>query len=717
MNLLDNESVALQQGFLGLAGLELEKIIPEGICFKTQAGPLSVTFYAPGIIRFHLKQASLPDYGLLVNPPQPVPVQVTASENHYRLESGGVTLEVFDYPVRLRISRGKKVLLESVTDRTIQGDLRFMPFGVKAEEWLVSLALNSGEPVFGLGEKFGPLNRRGQLITCWNRDALGVNAEASYKNSPFAWSPEGWGLFVHTPARVEHGVGYPQWSHRSYIMKVQDPNLDLFLFVGETGAEILHNYTHLTGRAPRLPTWSFGVWMARAYYKTRQEILEVAYKLREHRIPSEVLLLDGRAWHPMETRFDFSWDPERYPDPPGFVNELKGIHYRLCLWEYPYISTRNPLFNELAEKGYLLLTPDGQPYVHKWLPEPLEYSIPHLQPSGIIDFTNPAAYQWYRDMHHKLHDIGVAAMKPDYGEAVPQEVVASNGDNGVRLHNIYALLYNRCVYEASKMYGDGEGFVWSRAGWTGSQNIPIQWGGDPQVDWEGLAGNIRGGLSWGMSGVPFYAHDIGGFAIGQPSPELYVRWAQAGVMASHTRFHGIGLREPWEFGEQAEKIVRQWLEWRYRLIPYLQACAQIASETGLPVMRAMPLAFPDHPPAWCFNEQYLLGPALLVIPVLRPDGWVRFYLPPGAWYDIWTGERLEGPQMMEVSVPLDRIPVFGREGYVLPLGPVVQHTGEIPPEKPIHEIWAFGKLSEPLPGLDMTTLPSRPDQLTRHAIA
>jgi len=249
----------------------------------------------------------------------------------------------------------------------------------------------------------------------------------------------------------------------------------------------------------------------------------------------------------------------------------------------------------------------------------------------------------------------------------------------------------------------------------------MQWGGDPQCDWEGLAGSIRGGLSWGMSGAPYYAHDIGGFAIGMPEPELYVRWAQAGIMCSHTRFHGIGVREPWEYGEVAENIVRKWLDFRYRLIPYLQTCALEANRTGMPVVRAMPLAFPKDPLSWSFEEQYMLGPSLLVAPILRPGGEVRLYLPSGAWYNLWTSERIEGPRYLEQVLPLDYIPVYGRDGHILPLGPLVQHTGELEAESEIEEIWAFGQPQTALLPTDVSpelaiAYEYQPSQLTKHGV-
>ena len=705
--ILHHEGIILQKDYAPLEAVSLKEATPTRAVFRTLAGDCEVSCYAPGIFRMRwAAQVPQPDYGILAAAPDDLQLQVTSIPSGYRLQAGDMALEILSAPLRIRLYQDKKLLLQSVTDRTIEGQLRFSPFAKRADSWLVALALGNSEPVYGLGEKWAALNRRGQLIHNWNEDATTLNSELSYKNTPFAWSPEGWGLFIHTPSKVSHGVGYPQWSHRSYILQVFDAELDLFFITAEKPAQMIERYTHLTGRAALPPRWSYGMWISRAYYRTAEIALEVAEKLRQHQIPCDVLLLDGRAWHTMQDRFDFKWDPARYPDPAGFVQKLRSLGIRLNLWEYSYLSTCNPLFNELAEKGYLLKLPSGEPYIHRWFPWPYDKSWPHLMPSGIIDFTNPEAYAWYRDQHKPLFDIGVSVMKTDYGEAVPEDVVAFNGDTGKRLHNVYTHLYNRCVYEATAMHSQDEPMVWGRAAWAGGQRYPVQWGGDPQSDWEGLAACIRGGQAWGMSGGPFYAHDIGGFAIGNPEPELYIRWAQAGVMASHTRFHGIGEREPWVYGEQAEDIVRQWLAWRYQLIPYLQACALEAQQTGLPFMRSMVLSFPDDRAAWQFDQQYMLGGSLLVVPVVVPGGSSRFYLPAGRWYDIWNQAWFEGPGYFERQVPLDHIPVFGREGTILPLGPAVQHTGELKPGLDLEQVWAFGapKAGMQLPGLNLSIL-------------
>jgi alpha-D-xyloside xylohydrolase len=689
----NRESTTAQQGFHALASVKPKQPIPAGMQFYTTNGLLDIYYFRPGVIRFHFQVDETVDYGLLIGEPQEVSCDIQSLENRVILTAGRIDCNITLSPFSFQIMKDGCVLIESIDDCSMEGPTRFYAFAANEEAvWQVSMALKSSEPVYGLGEKFGRLNHRGELITNWNFDALGINAERSYKNNPFAWSPRGWGVFIHTPGRVKHAVGYSPWSHRSYVLQVEDTNLDFFLFTQPTPAEIIDEYTNLTGKSPALPEWSYGIWLARAFYTTADDLLNAVKGMRDRHIPLDVIVLDGRAWHKPNTRFDFSWDPDRYPDPAGFIQQLRDLNVRLCLWEYPYISIRNPLFAELANRGFLLKTTQGSPYIHTWLPEPISCMLPQLSPSGIIDLTNPEAYEWYRDQHKPLFEIGVAVMKTDFGESIPEHVRAYNGDSGKRLHNVYALLYNRCVYEATQRYGNGEALVWGRAGWTGSQRFPMGWGGDPQSDWEGLAASIRGALSWGMSGVPFYAHDIGGWYGTLKDPELFVRWTQAGVLSSHTRFHGIGPREPWIFGTEIEKIIKKWVDFRYRLIPYLRLCEQEASQTGLPVMRAMPLAFPDDKAAWAFEEQYMLGPSVLVAPIIQPGGSVEVYLPNGNWYDLNTGEALTGGKViLYEGVPLDKCPIFGREGGWMNLGPIVQHTGQLEDENREQEVWVFGK--------------------------
>jgi len=689
----------------------LAETVAGGARFDTDAGPLTVTAFAPDVLRLRIGGPAGPDYGILrAEPAPPADARVEPAGDGWRLTAGRLALDIEGDPLAFALSRDGAPLTSSATDRHFARRFRLPPLARLADRdgWFAALDLLSGEPVFGLGEKWGPLDRRGQRIVSRNEDALGVNAEVSYKNAPFAWSPRGWGVFVHTPATVVHGVGWAPWSHRGYGLAVDDAELDLFLIAGESPAAILERYTALTGRAPAMPRWSLGVWLSRAYYRDPAEALEAAEGMRARGLACDVLTLDGRAWLDVGTRFAFEWDEARWSGRADFVRRIKALGYRLCVWEYPYLSVDSPHFAEWAAAGRFLTDDEGAPYRYEWDLSPFGTVLTPLPTSGLIDFTDPATADFWRDAHAALFADGVDVVKSDFGEQVPDDVRAANGDTGRRLHNVYPLLYNRVVHEATRRHGpEGAPLVFGRSGWAGSQTVPIQWGGDPQTDWEGLAASIRGGLSWQMSGAPGYATDIGGFYGPAPSPELFVRWTQAAVFCSHMRFHGIGPREPWAFGEEAEAIARAFLALRMRLIPYLEGCLAEASATGLPVQRALALADPGDRAARSFDTQYLFGPAMLVCPVTAPGGRVEAWLPEGAWIDFFTGERFEGPAAVTLDVPLDRLPVFVADGWAIPLGPAVAHTGEIPDDGRVDEVRLFGRPRHlaPVPGLALSLAP------------
>lgn len=674
--------------------------------WQTSIGPLAVTVRGD-VWRVTLGEATLPDYGFVDTTGFAPPVERGGS-----LHGATTTLVLGSDPATLTLrDAAGRLVLGPPTDEHFRGWTRLPALG-RGEDghWSAAFALDSGAPVFGLGEVFGPLDKRGQLVRSHVDDALGVNTALTYKPCPFAWgfTVDGacWGVLVNTPCDVWHGCGHPAWSHRTYALACADAALDLFLFAAPDPAALLRAYHALTGAPATPPLWSHGVWLSKAYYRTAQEILAAGKLVRDRALPCDVITFDGRAWQDTPTRFHFHFDPARYPDPRPVIAQLKAMNLRICVWEYPPVSVDGALFPELAAKGHLLKDEAGAPLIFDWdkAPgsSPFGKVLTPLPPSGLPDFTHPDAFAEWRERHEALFALGVDVVKSDFGEQVPDHAVAHNGDTGARLHNAYPALYNRCVFEATQRFAPGAPMVWGRAGWIGAQRQPIQWGGDPQSDWEGLAGSIRGGLSHGMTGVPCHATDIGGFyGSEQPSAELFLRWLAVSVFSSHFRFHGIGPREPWSFGEQAEALARGWLALRMRLVPYLHAVTLDAQRSGLPVMRAMPLAFPEDRVARGFEEQFCCGPALLVTPVLRPGGRAELWLPEGAWFDLWTGERHDGGRVLRLSgIPLDRLPAFGREGHVLPLGRAVQRTGEIDLSDPIEEVIAFGlPRVAPLPGL------------------
>lgn len=666
----------------GPAGVEAD-----AVRIATSAGDLVVTLHAFGA-RLRLGPRRSFDYGMLVGEPAPLAPRLLEDEAEAVLiEAGPLRLRIGRIPLTFTLTREGRPVLGPPSDGHFVREHRLPPLARLADGWFVSFDLMSGEPVYGLGEKWGALNRRGQLVRSFNVDALGVNAEVSYKNTPFAWSPEGWGVFVHTPAPVTHGVGFAPWSQRSYGIRLEDEALDLFLLAGEDGAALIGAYTELTGRAPVPPLWSLGVILSKAYYRTPDELLAVAREVRSRGLPCDVITLDGRAWQDTDTRFAFAWDPSRYPDPGSVIAELKAMDFKVCVWEYPLISVKNALFDEAARKGWLLKDRrTGEAYRFQWDLEPFGKVLTPLPDSGLLDFTHPDAYAFWRDQHKPLFDLGVDMIKADFGEQVEPDMVAANGETGAALHNVYALLYNRCVYEAAKAWAPSGPFLFSRASWTGAQRYPSQWGGDPQADWEGMAANIRGGLSWGLSGAPYYATDVGGFYKDRRDPDLFVRWTQAAIFSAHIRLHGIGAREPWSYGPQAESAATEALKLRYRLLPYVAAAVAQASATGLPVQRAMALAFPEDRAAWAFEDQFLFGDDMLVAPCLRPDGRVDVYLPRGEWRRFPTGEAIEaGAHRLKLA--LHEMAVFVRAGVEIPLGPAATHTGQLGGGSVVMERW------------------------------
>ena len=656
------------------------------VVFPTDAGPLRVSLLECGA-RLRLGPDGR-DYGILLKDPPALAVRVESLDGATRLVAGERVLEVGHEPLSFSLSVAGRKVQSSPTDGHFVRRFRLPPFARVGDSWFASVELGHDTPVYGLGEKWGRLDRRGQLVRSFNHDALGVNAEVSYKNAPFCWSPEGWGLFVHTVVPVTHGVGYAPWSQRAYGLKVDGPSLDVFLLDGASGAQLISQYTALTGRASVPPFWSLGLILSKAYYRTADEILSVAREVRRRRMPCDTITFDGRAWQDTDTRFAFEWDPSRYPDPRPVVEQLKALDFRICVWEYPLVSVRNRLFDELAGKGWLLKDArTGEAARYQWDMEPFGPVLTPLPESGLLDFTHPEAYAYWRDRHRELFELGVDMIKPDFGEQVEPHARAYDGAQGDALHNVYALLYNRCVHEAVVRYARDGGFLFSRCAWSGSQRYPSQWGGDPQADWGGLAASIRGGLSWGMTGAPFYATDVGGFYGDQRDPLLYVRWAQASVFSAHMRLHGIGAREPWSYGPEADRAATAALELRYRLLPYLWRAVEQACNTGLPVQRAMALACPDEPQAWAFDHQFFCGDDLLVAPCLEPSGRVRAYLPEGEWSRFPGGERFAGGRIHELVLALDELAVFAKRGAEIPLGPAVRHTGELGAAPRVTEVW------------------------------
>ncbi|MGQ9571727.1 MAG: TIM-barrel domain-containing protein [Dehalococcoidia bacterium] len=643
---------------------------------------LVMTFVQPEVVRIQLFLEEQPPRATpMLLPARPTPVEVGLRQDGstVTLASASLCLRAERQPWQLTVhdSAGREVCRQQRQDRAMMAHVAY-PMGYSSDErgnvaFHEALCLTVDEHLFGLGMQFGPVDKRGQRLVSWNRDVYGhTSSGVTYLNVPFFLSSRGYGIFINHASPIIYELGAPSWQTAAF--QVEDPYLDYFLIYGPQPKDILGRYTELTGRAPLPPLWAFGVWMSRCRYSSRAQVEEIVSRLRELGIPCDVVNLDPLWLKEMKKRYiagcDFVWNDEDFPDQAGFVRWLAERGVKLCLWENPYIWKGTAMYEEGRKRGYLVRTRDGE------LARPLDNPE-----AAMPDFTNPRALRWWQDKHRPHLRAGVATFKTDYAEAVPEDALFANGKTGRELHNAYPLLYNRAVFEVIAQER-GEGLVWGRSGYAGSQRYPLNWTGDNPSTFEGMAAALRAGLSLSLSGIPFWSHDIGGFwpggQVGAPSPELYIRWAQFGLLSCHARFHGTSPREPWHFGEQAVAIVRDFACLRYRLLPYLHALAHQACQTGVPVVRPLFLEFPDDAAAYREGLEYMLGPYLLVAPVFNEEGRCRFYLPRGHWYDFWSNERLEGPAHRQVTVPLERIPVFVRGDSILPLAPAMDFVGQKP---------------------------------------
>jgi len=566
-----------------------------------------------------------------------------------------------------------------------------------------SFHLRQDEHFFGFGEKFTPLDKRGQRIVTWTQDAFGSTSERSHKNIPLLLSTRGYGLFLDTGARVTWDLGVT--SCQSYTITAECESLTVYYIFGDTLSDLLYTYTEITGRAPLPPRWSFGLWLSGAgTYRDQASHEALIDGLEQHDIPADVLHVDT-WWLRWRLYCDFQWDRAAFPDVEGFIAKLKARGLRLTLWEHPYMSIESDLFNFGSERGYFLTRPDtGQPYIIDYglslAPRPdgvIRTATPETSWNArvaIIDLTNEDAVRWFQELHRPILRMGADAFKTDFGEDIPRDAIFANGQTGATMHNLYPLLYNKAVYEVTEQE-KGYGLVWSRSGTAGSQRYPVCWSGDPAADFDSLACTIRGGLSIGMSGVPFWSSDIGGYR-GKPSPRLYVRWAQFGLFSSHSRMHGDSPREPWHYGTEALDIVRKYVKLRYTLLPYIYSAAVEATRTGVPVIRAMPLAFPDDPNCYDKDLQYMFGPSLLVAPIYDEGDERNVYLPAGEWINYWTGERYTGPLNLHVKAPLDTLPLFVRAGAAIPTAPNLKRVPEGDFEEIVWQVYSGGTAGDVL---------------------
>jgi alpha-D-xyloside xylohydrolase len=628
----------------------------------------SVELVTPRTVRLRLKTG--PDIKpegqslMLAGPvPRDTSWKMTKVEGGYRYTGSAGSITVLEKPWRLEFRDAQGRLLTR-TNHSVDLPATLVPalpfsFIRRSSDYSrsigASFSLSPGEKLFGCGESFTSLDKRGQKVILWANDANGVETERMYKPIPFFLSSRGYGMFVHSSSPMTFDMGAS--FHAANNLLVGDDELDLFVFLGEP-KDILNEYTTLTGKAAMPPLWSFGLWMSRITYLSEDEVRTVASKLRENRIPDDVIHIDT-GWFETDWRCDYQFSKTRFKDPAKMIADLKQDGFHISLWQLPYFVPKNTLFPEIIERGLYVKDAKG--------------NLPYED--AVLDFSNADTVRWYQEKIGALIKMGVGAIKVDFGEAAPLTGVYASGRTGFYEHNLYPLRYNQVVADITKQIS-GENIIWARSAWAGSQRFPLHWGGDSGTVDQSMLSQLRGGLSLGLSGFTFWSHDIGGFAARTPE-DLYRRWLPFGMLTSHSRCHGTPPKEPWEYGTAFMDGFRQTVELKYKLMPYVYAQAKDSAERGLPMVRALFVEYADDPGSWAVEDEYLFGSDILVAPLFETAATGRsIYLPPGQWIDYQTGKTYAGGWHAIEAGPVPVV-MLVREGAVLPHIKLAQSTKDM----------------------------------------
>lgn len=519
------------------------------------------------------------------------------------------------------------------------------------------LSLSVGECIYGFGEKFSTFVKNGQTVDVWNSDG-GTCSEQSYKSIPFYVSSREYGVFVNHPEKVSFEVASETVSRVSF--SVPGEHLEYFIIGGENLTEVISNYTTLTGKPALPPAFTFGLWLTTSFTTKYDEETVTSFidGMAERKIPLQVFHFDC-FWMKEYEWCNFEWDTRQFPDPKGMLSRLKQKGLSICVWINPYIAQRSKLFDEGVKGGYFIKNPDGSVFqTDMWQPG-----------MAIVDFTNPAACEWYASKLRVLCEMGVDCFKTDFGERIPTKVVYFDGSDPVKMHNYYTYLYNQTVFNVLKeYYGENKACLFARSATAGSQKFPVHWGGDCTAEYSSMAETIRGGLSLCLSGFGYFSHDISGFE-STATPDIYKRWAAFGLFSSHSRLHGnSSYRVPWLFDEESCDVLRFFTELKGKLMPYIFAQAVKTSTVGIPMMRAMVMEYASDPACLYLDKQYMFGDNILVAPILNETGDAEYYLPEGTWTNIISGKEIKGGRYIREKHDYFSIPALAKPNSIVAYG-------------------------------------------------
>ncbi|MBS7566350.1 glycoside hydrolase family 31 protein [Mucilaginibacter sp. Bleaf8] len=642
------------------------------LILDTAEAQVQVSIYSPTIIRVNVtRQPDKPVSSFAVIR-EALP-DLSYEENLHELiiNTSALQLRIQKDPLRMAFYTADGKLLS-------QDDERF------AISWQDTKVMNHrkvhpDEKFIGLGEKTGNLNRRGSAYVNWNTDAVNYQTESDplYQTFPF---------FIGIHSGLTYGL-FLDNTHKTYFdfaastddqfmwLGADAGNLDYYFFGAQTVAGIIEDYTWLTGRMEMPPLWSLGYQQCRWSYMSADEVLEVAQGFRDRQIPADVIYCDIDY---MQDYKIFTWNKEAFARPKEFIDKLKDINFELVTIVDPGIKIEKGYqqYDEGVEQGYFATYPNGENYTGEVWPGRCHFP----------DFFREDVREWWGASFCALTDPGVAGFWNDMNEpsAWNQNVpwIVKFGDKFMpEVRNAYGMQMARATYHGTrKLLGNQRPFVLTRAAYSGTQRYSAVWTGDNTASDAQLLLGQRLVNSLGLTGMANVGVDIGGFS-GNPTPELMVRWNSLGTYTPMFRNHAIkgsDMREPWQYGEGNEALIKQAIEQRYRLLPYLYATFYQATQTGIPVSRTLAIDYAHNENIYsvAYQNQFLFGDALLVAPVISTVQTADVYLPTGNWYRLSTEQMYNGGQSYTVDAPLHDLPVFVKAGAIIPMQSVVQSTAE-----------------------------------------
>ncbi|NMD38090.1 MAG: glycoside hydrolase family 31 protein [Christensenellaceae bacterium] len=598
---------------------------------------------------------------------------VDDDDNNIEIAHNDIKITVYKNPFFFEVLYKDKVIIsENINDSNVDNMLKTLPLGWDEDDegnvsrFRINLLSRPSEAYYGFGESFTSLNKRGQSVCVWQKDALSTNSQDMYKAHPFYISDRGYSFFSNSFSKTNFDMA--KSSSESCLIEVEDDYLDIRIGISPSLKTLKQGFIKAIGKPQLIPEWAFGTWMSRCVYNTAEEVYEVVERAERENVEISVINLD--AWQYPAENGTWSWDEDRFPNHRELISYLKNKNIRLCLWMWPYVSEKSKEFDMLKSKGYFVREQNG---TEPKLFYPTAFSKDKV---ACLDFTNEQFIAWYKLRIRPVLEEGISVVKTDFGEAVPEDVVFANGMNGLQGHNLIPYMFAKTVYEALcevKARKNEQGMIWCRSGYSGSHMFPANWAGDSSSSQYNNEAILNGGLSLATSGVGFWGFDIGGFYTTDlnglecmPDEKDYIKSMLFGFFVPLSRFHGKTPREPWHFSQTAQDIFQSFSNVRKNLLPYIKSQAIKAVNNFDTIMEMLPVAYQQDKTAKFISNQYMFGESFMIAPCFDDENY-SVYLPKGYWTDFFTGEIIEGSNWIEPQVNIDTIGVYIKENSIIPM--------------------------------------------------